>query len=203
MPDFAALPEGALFEAVNSSTDIALAPVSGLRLTCSKRIGYLRSGGNHRPGVSDIDLATANADDKPVSLFAEDALNAPNGVTLFVQQMADAFQQINVIGAIISPASAAFHGFDLRKPRLPKPQHMLRQIEIIRYFADGAKRIWAFVQNTSPALQTGPACLAKKDRKNGHMILVARQNQTSKTNLFGVESKRKTPSRAINRVHQL
>ncbi len=47
------------------------------------------------------------------TLFLENALNALDGVSFIIEQMANAAEQIHIIGAVVAPATAAFHGFDL------------------------------------------------------------------------------------------
>lgn len=60
------------------------------------------------------------------ALLLEDALDALDGETLVVEKVADTLEQLNVIGAIIAPTTATLEWLDLREPRFPETQHMLR-----------------------------------------------------------------------------
>src|SRR4029077_1401028 len=80
------------------------------------------------------------------AVFFKNALHAANGVTLAVEQTADAPQKIDIIGAIIAASAAPLHRFDLRKPRLPETQHVLGNIEVFGDLADGSERIRRLVQ---------------------------------------------------------
>ena len=81
---------------------------------------------------------------KRQAFFAQDALHAADGVALAVKQMADAAQQIDVVGPVIAPAAAALHRADLRKPAFPEAQHMLRHVDLVSDFTDGAERVRRF-----------------------------------------------------------
>ena len=70
------------------------------------------------------------------AVVLEDALRAADRVALAVEQMADAAQEIDVVGAVIAPAAAALQRLDLLEAGFPKSQHVLRQVEIVRDFAD-------------------------------------------------------------------
>src|SRR5262249_49166511 len=59
----------------------------------------------------------------------------------------NAAQQVYVFRTIVTPAAAALHRPDLRKAALPKPQHMLRQIEIVRDLTDRTKGVGRLVQS--------------------------------------------------------
>lgn len=59
------------------------------------------------------------------ALLLEDALDALDGEPLIVEQMADALEELYVIGAVIAPPAAALERLDLREPRFPETQHML------------------------------------------------------------------------------
>jgi hypothetical protein len=79
------------------------------------------------------------------ALFPQDPLHAANGVALTVEEMANSAQKIDVIGAIVTPAAAAFHRFDFVEAAFPKAQHVLWQIEFVCHFTDGAKCVWRLV----------------------------------------------------------
>ena len=59
-------------------------------------------------------------------------------------------QQIDVVGAVIAAAAAALHRLDLGEPRLPEPQHVLGNVEIVGDLADGTERIRRLVQMPAP-----------------------------------------------------
>ena len=59
------------------------------------------------------------------ALLAQDLLHALDGVALGVQQMADAAQQRQILGAIVAAPAAALHRPDLRKPAFPEAQDVL------------------------------------------------------------------------------
>jgi hypothetical protein len=80
----------------------------------------------------------------------EDPLHAADGVALAVQQPADTLEQIDVVGAVITPPAASLHRLDLGEPRLPEPQHVLGDVEFFSDFADGAERIRRLVQMPAP-----------------------------------------------------
>src|SRR5512139_1854622 len=79
------------------------------------------------------------------ALLAQDSLHAEDRVALAVQQMANPAQQIDVVRAVVAASATALHRFDLVKSAFPEAQHMLRQIEIVRDFTDGAKCVWRLV----------------------------------------------------------
>src|SRR5215472_3558522 len=77
--------------------------------------------------------------DEPVPLLAQNPLHAADRIALAVQQMADATQEIDVVGTIIAAAAAALHRTDLGKAGFPEPQHVLRHVEVVGDLADGAE----------------------------------------------------------------
>ena len=80
------------------------------------------------------------------AVLFQDPLHAADGVALAVQQPADALEEIDVVGPVVAAAAAALHRLDLREARLPEPQHVLGNVEIVSDFADGAERIRRLVQ---------------------------------------------------------
>src|SRR5579883_1710800 len=74
-------------------------------------------------------------------LLAQDALHTADRIALAVEQMADAAQEIDVVGPVIAPAAAALHRADLRESAFPETQDVLRDIEVVGDLADGAKGI--------------------------------------------------------------
>src|SRR4051812_22855556 len=79
------------------------------------------------------------------ALLLQDALHAADRVALAVEQMPDAAQEVDVFRPVIAPAAAALHRLDLAEAALPKPKHVLRQIEVVGDLADGAKCVWRLV----------------------------------------------------------
>ena len=88
-----------------------------------------RAAGCGAPGLPDV-LHELDA------VILQDALRAADRVALAVEQMADAAQQIDVVGPVIAAAAAALHRLDLLEAGFPEAQHVLRQVEIVRDFAD-------------------------------------------------------------------
>src|SRR4051794_32945756 len=89
------------------------------------------------------------------AVLLEDPLHAADGVALAVEETADTLEQVDVVGAIIAAAAAALHRLDLGETRLPEPQHVLRNVEFLRYFADGSERIRRLVQMPNPYPEGG------------------------------------------------
>src|SRR5258708_1633321 len=96
--------------------------------------------------------------DRGDAMLLQDALHPADGVALAVQQTADAFEQIDVVRAVIAPAAAALHRLDLGEPRLPKPQYVLWDVEVVGDLADGSERIRRLVQ--MPASPCSRPCSA-------------------------------------------
>jgi hypothetical protein len=59
--------------------------------------------------------------------------------------MADAAQQVDVVGTIVAPAAAALQRSDLGETRFPEAQDVLRQVEVVGDLADSAEGVRAFV----------------------------------------------------------
>jgi hypothetical protein len=90
--------------------------------------------------------------DEFLTLLAQDALYAANGIALAVEQVANTTQQVDVVRAIIAPTASTLHWFDFVKAAFPKAQHVLRQIEIVGHFTDGAKCVRRLVVQSKPLL---------------------------------------------------
>src|SRR6185503_7639932 len=75
------------------------------------------------------------------ALLAQNSLHTANGVALAVKQVAYAAQQVDVVWPVIAASSAALHRLDFVKTAFPKAQDMLRQVELVRHFTDGAKSV--------------------------------------------------------------
>jgi hypothetical protein len=87
--------------------------------------------------------------DRADAMLLQNALHAADGVALAVQQAPDPSEQIDIVGAVVAAAAAALHRLDLGEPRLPKPQYVLGNIEIVSDLADGSERIRRLVQMPS------------------------------------------------------
>ena len=87
----------------------------------------------------NLALAAPDCGDEARALIAQNALHTADRVTLPVEKLLDAAQQLDIVGTIVAPAAAALHRADLREARFPEAQHMLRQFEIAGDLADSAK----------------------------------------------------------------
>src|SRR5690606_19424623 len=76
-------------------------------------------------------------------------LDALDGVSLIVEHMANALDQLHVLRAIIAAAAPALHGLYLREAGFPETKHMLWKIEILGHFADGTEGVWALVHGAT------------------------------------------------------
>src|SRR6516225_9436108 len=79
------------------------------------------------------------------ALLAQQTLDATDGVALAIEEMADAAQKIEVVGAIVAAPAAALHRPDLAEAAFPEPQHVLRNVELLRHFADGPECVRCLV----------------------------------------------------------
>jgi hypothetical protein len=57
--------------------------------------------------------------------------------------------ELDILRAVVAAPAAALHRLDLREARFPKPQHVLRQVEIFGHFADGAEGVGALVHGVA------------------------------------------------------
>src|SRR5258708_6689483 len=69
---------------------------------------------------------------------------------------ADALEQIEAVRAVVAASAAPLHRLDLGEARLPKPQHMLGNVELFSDLADGSECIRRLVQMPA-SLRSGPA----------------------------------------------
>ena len=92
------------------------------------------------------------------ALLADDPLDATDGVALAVKQMADAAQERNVVGAVVAAAAATFHRLYFAEAAFPKPQDVLRHVELDRHFADGPECVRClFHRGPAPRVDPGLA----------------------------------------------
>src|SRR5256886_12068836 len=70
------------------------------------------------------------------ALLAPKPLNAADSIALAIAEMADSAQEIEVLRPVIAAATAARHRPDLMEAAFPEPPHVLRQLELLRHFAD-------------------------------------------------------------------
>src|SRR5919197_599133 len=87
------------------------------------------------------------------------SLHAADGIALAVEQMADAAQEIEVVGAVVAASAAALHRLDLAEAAFPEPQHVLRNVELLRDLTDGAECFRRFVHRRLALLGPGIALL--------------------------------------------
>src|SRR5690606_19157160 len=73
-------------------------------------------------------LALADGDDIARPLILEDLLDALDGEALIIEEVTDAAQQHDVLGAVIAPTTAALQRLDRGKTRLPEAKDVLRKI---------------------------------------------------------------------------
>jgi hypothetical protein len=76
--------------------------------------------------------------------FTEQLLNSADRVPLLIEVLSDPPQQIDILRPVVTAATATLERFQLGELCFPEPQHMRRQIELLRDFARGAKRCARF-----------------------------------------------------------
>src|SRR5215217_722380 len=59
-------------------------------------------------------------------------------------------QEVDVIGSVIAPSAGALHRLNLRETAFPETQHVLRNVQILGDFTDGAERVRRLVQFLAP-----------------------------------------------------
>jgi hypothetical protein len=84
-------------------------------------------------------------------VFLQDPLHAADRIALAIQEAADALEQVDVVRAIVAAAAATLHRLDLREPRLPEAQHMLGDVELVSYLADGTECVGRLLQMPAPS----------------------------------------------------
>jgi hypothetical protein len=106
--------------------------------------------------------------DEADATLSQDALDAANGVPFGIQQEPDAAEQVDIVGPVIAAAAAALHRLDLSETALPKPENMLRHVEVVGDLADRAERIWGLVENGLISFERGrlssPSAAADPDK---------------------------------------
>ena len=68
--------------------------------------------------------------------ITQELLNTLDGVTLTVEEFADAMEQCNVFRAVIPPAAATLQRANLAELGFPETEDVRRNIEIFRYLTD-------------------------------------------------------------------
>src|SRR6476660_7549080 len=76
--------------------------------------------------------------------------------------MPDALQEIDVLWSVVAAAAATLHRLYLRKACFPETQDMLRQVEVVCDFADGAKGIRALLHRQPPRAPYSRLSLASR-----------------------------------------
>src|SRR4029077_14637324 len=72
------------------------------------------------------------------AVLLQNALDAADRIAFAVEETADSPQQVDIVGPVVSAASASLHRLDLGEPCLPEPQDVLRNVEIVSDLADGS-----------------------------------------------------------------
>src|SRR5260370_604861 len=83
------------------------------------------------------------------TLLAQQPVDARDGVALAIEEMTDAAQKIEVVRSIVAASPAALHRPDLAEAAFPEAQHMLRNVELLRHFADGPECVRRLVHRRS------------------------------------------------------
>src|SRR6185437_2184520 len=78
-------------------------------------------------------------------------LHALDGVALVVEHVADALDQLDILRPVVAAAAATLHRLDLGEAGFPEAQHVLRQIEVFGYLADGAEGVGTFFHGATLA----------------------------------------------------
>ena len=71
--------------------------------------------------------------------FLQHLLHALDGEPIAIEQRANAFQQVNIVGTVIAAAASALDRLDLGEAAFPEAQHMLRHVQFVRDLADRAE----------------------------------------------------------------
>src|SRR5579871_1707547 len=87
----------------------------------------------------DLHVAASKLGDIAHAAVTQDLLHSLYRETFAIEKRTDAAQQIDIVWAIISATAGTLDRLDLCKSPLPEPQHVLRHVEIGRYFAYRAK----------------------------------------------------------------
>ena len=77
------------------------------------------------------------------ALLFQDPLHALDGIALAVEEMTDTLEEIDVVGAVVTPAATALERTDLREAGLPEAQHVLRHADFLGGLGDGAESFGA------------------------------------------------------------
>src|SRR5258707_3238086 len=72
--------------------------------------------------------------------YTDQLLTSGDRVALRIEVLSDPRKQIDILRPIVTAATATLERFHLGKLCFPEPQHMRRQIELLRDFARGSKR---------------------------------------------------------------
>src|SRR5262245_10887561 len=126
-------------------------------LDCAILLGRL-AGRLRRPRLPDI-LHEAH------TLLAQQTLDATDGVAFAIEKMTDAAQKIEVVRAIVAASAATLHRPDLAEAAFPEPQHVLRNIELLRHFADGPECVRCLVHRRSAPSAVNYAIFVSRNRR--------------------------------------
>src|SRR5262249_12896152 len=73
-------------------------------------------------------ISMSDRDDKLVAIGLQKLLHALDRIAVIIEQVADALQEIDILGPIVTSAATTLHRLDLRKPRFPEAQDMLWKV---------------------------------------------------------------------------
>src|SRR5690606_33206483 len=93
-------------------------------------------------------IAAGNSRDELVAVDLEKFLDALDRIAVIIEQVPDALEQLDIVGAIVASPAATFHRLDLHEARLPEAENVLRQIKVVCDLADGAESVRTLVHST-------------------------------------------------------
>src|SRR5262249_16406648 len=103
-------------------------------------------------------------------LVFQNPLYTLNRITFAVKKVLNQAQELNIPRAVITPSSGTLQRLDLRKPRLPKSQDMLRQAHLCASLPDRTKGIGAFFH---PRLSPNQSLLRESSHHNRLISVLA------------------------------
>src|SRR5262245_6640228 len=78
-----------------------------------------------------------NVLDETHPLLSQETLDATDRVSLAIEKMANAAQEIEIVRSVVTATAAAFHRPDLAETTFPEAQYVLWNFQLLRHFADG------------------------------------------------------------------
>jgi hypothetical protein len=120
------------------------------------RLGQLDPGSIHRirTGLVRVDICIRLGGSRPRDetfrpLLLQKALHALDRVAVVVEELTNGAEQHDIGGAVVAAPPGPLQRPDLRKARLPEPQHVLRHREMFGDFADRAESVRALLHGDS------------------------------------------------------